>query len=326
MSSSIVPSPAAELPRVVKAVRTKAPPVPRDVQLRALETTAKYVRLASAVYGRSIPMPQVAFDLRGRTAGQAFPGRHLIRLNAVLLVENEADFHADTIPHEVAHLVALLVYGNNISAHGREWQAVMHKFGVAPRRTHDYDVTNSAVGGVHHYICGCGRTFALGAKKHRQAARGKRICASCHTVLRPAGAGATGPVNAPRPARPPLPAPRPVRPVVSAPPVSPRLRSVLPPQKPPAPAPLATRPATPAQLQFALSLAHRLGIALQPEHVASFAQCHAFIERHKVVAAVRPTERQLQYARDIARRRGLGVPAEALADSRKLSAWIERNR
>lgn len=323
-----------DLPRVVKAVRTKAPPVPRDVQFRALQTTARYVLLARQLYGKNFPMPTVAFDLRGKTAGQAFLGRNLIRYNAVLLVENEADFEADTIPHEVAHLIADQVYGRAIAAHGTQWQSVMHRFGVTPRRTHDYDVSNSTVGGIHRYVCGCGTVFQLGPRKHKQAARGLIACRKCGGRLRLEGT--------PPQATPVAPVPRtPVRPGPAATPWRPTARPAISPRPPapptprtPVPVPVRTptvRPATPAQLQYALSLAHRLGIALQQEHIASFEQCSSFIERYKVVGAAKPaqsspSERQLQYARDIARRKGLTLAADVLSDSRKLSAWIDQNR
>jgi hypothetical protein len=88
------------------------------------------------------------------------------------------------------------------------------------------------------------------------------------------------------------------------------------------------RQATPAMLQYALTLADKLGIALLPEHVGSFAACSDFINRFKGAspAARAPSDKQLQYARDIARRKGLALGADVLADAGKLSAWLTANR
>jgi hypothetical protein len=85
-------------------------------------------------------------------------------------------------------------------------------------------------------------------------------------------------------------------------------------------------------LQFALTLAHKLGIALQPEHTASFEACADFLNRFKSVggggaAGVRPpSEKQLQFARDLARRKGLLLGAEVLSDATRMSAWLTANR
>jgi SprT protein len=311
-------SSATTLPRVVKAVRTRAPAVPRDMQVRALETTAKYIRMARQLFGQAFPMPDVAFDLRGRTAGQAFLGKNLIRLNAVLLMENEKEFHEGTIPHEVAHHVADIVYGRNISAHGPEWRSVMVKFGIAPRRCHSYDVSNSVVGGTHRYVCGCKKVHNLGARKHKQAAAGRLICKICRKTLRPEHAN--GVQTSPTP---PMSRPVSVR-------TPPRVTLPTPSFTGSVPAP-AVRPATPAMQQFALVLANRLGIALLPEHVGSFEQCSAFIDKHKVLTkpvtgTQEPSARQLDYAYSIANRKGLLIPPDVLADGRKISNWISQNK
>jgi len=331
LNTRLAPSPTLPtLPRVVKAVRTSAKPVPASVQLAALQTTARFVELARTRYGRAFPMPTVAFDLRGKTAGQAFLNQNMIRYNAVLLTENQAEFDAQTIPHEVAHLIAHQLYGAKISGHGPEWQKVMRDFGVQPRRCHSYDVTNSAVGGVHQYTCRCNKTFALTAKRHKKAQRGGLICRKCRSTLRPIGAATTTPIPAAsavvQPTLPLQPL-RPSRPTVRvAPPPS-----SVPPKPTPVPPKTSRelRPATPAMLQFALSLAHKLGIALQAEHVSSFDSCADFINRFKGATAVPsanpPSDAQLKYARDIARRKGLSLSPNVLGDRTSLSAWLKAN-
>ncbi len=85
-------------------------------------------------------------------------------------------------------------------------------------------------------------------------------------------------------------------------------------------------------LQFALTIAHKLGIALQPEHTASFDACADFINRFKNTgsggsAGIRPpSEKQLQFAHDLARRKRLLLGADTLCDANRMSAWLTANR
>ena len=85
-------------------------------------------------------------------------------------------------------------------------------------------------------------------------------------------------------------------------------------------------------LQFALAIAHQLGIALQPEHTANFEACSVFISQFKrsgpagASPVKAPSEKQLQFARDLARRKGLLLGADVLCDSVKMSAWLTANR
>ena len=133
--------------------------------------------------------PQIRFDLRGRSAGQARIGSRgpwVVRYNPVLLAANAEDFLATTVPHEVAHLVAYARHGSRIRPHGPEWQAIMRHFGVAPERCHRYDV--SAVRGrslrEFDYHCSC-RGHRLSSIRHHRVLAGRDyICRHCSTTLR----------------------------------------------------------------------------------------------------------------------------------------------
>jgi SprT protein len=327
---AVQPPQPPRLPRVVKAVRISTVLVPTQIQQRALVATAKYVELAGQLFNRRFPMPNVAFDLRGRTAGQAFWEQNLLRYNAVLLIENIADFETDTIPHEVAHLIARQVFGKKIASHGDEWKRVMRAFGVSPSRCHAYDVTNSAVGGLASYTCDCGKLFPLGPRRSKTARAGRLTCRACKGKLRPVGsaAGTTAAV------RPTSPRPAPPTPVPARAPAPTQARPPAPVRRPTPPASSGASPraATPAMLQFALTIAHQLGIALQPEHTASFEACSTFISQFKrssptgATSLKAPSEKQLQFARDLARRKGLLLGADVLCDSVKMSAWLTANR
>ena len=119
-----------------------------ELKLKTFDAVAKYVKVAKDTYGIDIPMPVVYFDLKGGDAGVASPAKNIIRINSVLLQENEKDFMSDTIPHEVAHIVCYLVHGwirtsRGFSHHGVEWKAIMRAFGCEPTRCHSMDVSRT---------------------------------------------------------------------------------------------------------------------------------------------------------------------------------------
>jgi hypothetical protein len=80
----------------------------------AAQAAEHYFALAEQRFGRSFVRVAVFFDLKGRTAGQAwFPaqGEPFIRLNMELLRANHEDFLVRTIGHEVAHVVDRVIAG-----------------------------------------------------------------------------------------------------------------------------------------------------------------------------------------------------------------------
>lgn len=295
------------LPSEVRASRTTAPAVPPDMRLQVRKAVAQCYAVAQRVHARQFSLPDVAFDLRGTTAGRAYLQRKVLRFNAVLLQENFDSFIDNVVPHEVAHLLAWELHGPRIAAHGRQWKAVMRSIGADPSRTHSYDVRNSAVGGIHMWACHC-RTLQLGARQHVKALAG-RFCGKC-------GARLVQPGSVPARAAKVIPSRVPLHSVTGA-------RRM---PRPMTDRPSSTaRPPTRAMLGFAMALAGRLGVFLMPEHVATFDGCASFIERHKVVASAAPSARQLAYARDIAKRKALVIPRLAIASGQLLSAWIAKH-
>ena len=71
------------------------------------------------------------------TAGRAFieesPQR--IDLSTDLFTQHTERFVSDTIPHELAHLVAYTIHGD--PGHGRGWYSVLAKMGIATTRLHN---------------------------------------------------------------------------------------------------------------------------------------------------------------------------------------------
>lgn len=335
------------LPREVNAQSKISALVPPALKHQVLQLVAKLLFQANARWGVSMPAPEVAFDLRGTTAGMAVYPRagatHAprLRFNAVLLRDNAAEFFADTVPHEVAHLVNRALEaktpGAKWDSHGPQWQAVMRSFGVEPSRCHDLDVRAARVGGSWRFRCAC-RTFELGKRKamgllQETAVTGTTStgCRACKTMLvfdgiRTTAAGeervdivpritvvggrkrltAIGVVPAGRDRAPAL---------VPAPVPAPILTPV------PAPAPRTALPATrPVVASGSTSTA--AGAALSTAR----ARASPPVSASTSAPALAPSDAQLSFARDIARRRGLDLPEHVLRDRRAISDWIGRNR
>jgi len=145
-------------------------------------------RIAELCTRYRITLPSVSLDLRGRCAGQAHGGdhRHHIKLNAVLFRDNFAEFLAQTIPHELCHLWHHQL-GLTGRPHGREWQALMQKMNVPPRRCHRYDTTRARIRTVSRYTyhCAC-QTHAVSAVLHHRMQRGQTYrCRKCRSPLTP---------------------------------------------------------------------------------------------------------------------------------------------
>lgn len=152
----------------------------------------KCLNRATRLYGIIIPEPEIDFSLRGLAAGQAQfrisskPKKIIkcrLRFNLPIALENQADFLATVVPHEVAHLVVVAKWGKGkIKPHGLEWQKVMKQcFGLQPDRCHSYDVSKHVRRMPRPYIYSCGcQEFALTAQMHKRILEGQeRRCREC---------------------------------------------------------------------------------------------------------------------------------------------------
>lgn len=162
-----------------------------DLQARACKHVADWISRAREITGLSthrLPVPEVRFDLRGRTAGQAvFPrrsDRSHIRLNAQLLVSHPREMLAETIPHEVAHIVIHRLHGRSVRPHGAEWRALMNAFGVEASTCHSLPAEPVRRLKRYRYTCGCDAPLWLTSIRHRRACSGTEYrCRRCGEVL-----------------------------------------------------------------------------------------------------------------------------------------------
>lgn len=177
--------------RVPKAQSAAADaPQPDAARGRVVARTAELMAAGSRLIRRPAALPRIAFDLRGQSAGQFrvdWHGAATIRYNPALLARNEADFLAQTVPHEVAHYLAYLRFGRRIRPHGPEWQELMHALGADPKRCHDFDVSGLQARRLrrHPYHCRCGEHALTSIRHHRVLRGASYVCRACGEALRP---------------------------------------------------------------------------------------------------------------------------------------------
>ncbi len=95
---------------------------------------------ANLKLGRNYPEPKLVYQQRGTAAGTARLESYEIRLNPVLMMENQQAFIEEVVPHELAHLLVWKHFGR-VAPHGKEWKWMMEAvLGVPARRTHQFEL------------------------------------------------------------------------------------------------------------------------------------------------------------------------------------------
>ncbi|MBJ7222762.1 MULTISPECIES: SprT family zinc-dependent metalloprotease [unclassified Brenneria] len=141
------------------------------------------LRLANLALNTHYPEPAVNYQQRGSTAGSAWLQHWEIRLNPVLLQENQQSFVDEVVPHELAHLLVFARFGK-VAPHGKEWRWMMEEVLQTPaRRTHRFAV-KSVQGKTFPYQCGC-RQHELSVRRHNRVLRGETEyrCRHCGRML-----------------------------------------------------------------------------------------------------------------------------------------------
>ena len=170
---------------------TAIAPIGSALQAQVISAASHYIELASTLFERPFPIIPVNFKLTGRAAGMYHVqyGRRFIRFNPFIFAKYYDDNLRQTVPHEVAHYIADMVYGlRNIKPHGREWKAIMQQFGIAKARaTCNYDL--QGVPTRQHrrfaYHCRC-RNYEITTRRHNMILLGQRRyhCPTCKSDLR----------------------------------------------------------------------------------------------------------------------------------------------
>ncbi|HDS1115154.1 TPA: SprT family zinc-dependent metalloprotease, partial [Pluralibacter gergoviae] len=102
----------------------KTPRLPIALQQAVMRTLREKLALANQKLNRSYPEPKLIYQQRGTAAGTAWLESYEIRLNPVLLLENQQAFIEEVVPHELAHLLVWKHFGR-VAPHGKEWKWMM---------------------------------------------------------------------------------------------------------------------------------------------------------------------------------------------------------
>ncbi|MET0028235.1 MAG: SprT-like domain-containing protein [Candidatus Thiodiazotropha sp.] len=161
----------------------------QDLQSRTTMKTRLLLNQAETAFALPPTRPEIRFDLTGKSAGIVVfgPGnRCVIRYNAALLSRYGQEFMDETVPHEVAHIVARRRFGQRIRPHGREWKQVMAFFQAPARRCHSFDTTQTTRRRMRYYDyrCAC-RDHRISAVRHNRVVSGTMTyqCRFCGTPL-----------------------------------------------------------------------------------------------------------------------------------------------
>lgn len=141
--------------------------------------------LANRYLQRDYALPTILYQQRGTSAGTAWLERNEIRLNPVLLLENQQAFIDEVVPHELAHILVWQHFGR-VAPHGREWKWMMATvLEVNPRRTHQFSVATVRAN-TFPYHCGC-QTHQLTVRRHNRVLRkeAEYRCTRCGERLKP---------------------------------------------------------------------------------------------------------------------------------------------
>lgn len=152
-----------------------------DLENKLIHYSHEWIEIANEKLGTSMVYPDILCNLRGCTAGMAYSSLWKIRYNLGLARDNYQDFIEETVPHEVAHLVADHYFEKRCK-HGKEWKQIMQLFGKEPTRCHNYDVEKHRVRRHKKYMykCKCG-DCQIGTKHHNiiMKSRGCVFCKKC---------------------------------------------------------------------------------------------------------------------------------------------------
>ncbi|QCR35083.1 SprT family zinc-dependent metalloprotease [Nissabacter sp. SGAir0207] len=159
--------------------------LPIALQQAVMLRLRQSLRQANARLGTDYPEPALLYQQRGTSAGTAWLERWEIRLNPVLLLENQQAFIDQVIPHELAHLLVHRHFGR-VPPHGKQWQWMMESvLGVPAHRTHSFGIA-SVQSKTFPYRCGC-QKHELTLRRHNRVQRkeAEYRCRQCGGLLQP---------------------------------------------------------------------------------------------------------------------------------------------
>lgn len=157
----------------------------KKVETMVLDCMSKVQR----IYGQEKvgEVPKIIFSKKGRSAGSvsynSISGESFININPILLNENVDYIINQTVPHEVAHIIAFSIFGVGIKPHGYEWKRIMWLLNKDPNRCHTLStqtikaMRKSTERKKHVYTCNsCEKDYIVSSVIHNRIVQGKRYC------------------------------------------------------------------------------------------------------------------------------------------------------
>lgn len=115
--------------------------VSEELRERVIRKILECIQKCNKGLKEKFDIPILTFRTKSRNAGVSDYSNYWIDINPILLNENPDFVINDTVPHEMAHLISYLVYGNKAKGHGYYWKYVAQLLGVDTERQHDLDVS-----------------------------------------------------------------------------------------------------------------------------------------------------------------------------------------
>lgn len=127
------------------------------------------IEAAEAKYG-ALPELDIRFDLKGRAAGMAGyrGGRFYVRFNREAMELNWEHMVQETIPHEIAHIVAFAKPSLGAKGHNPAWRAIAQSLGCKGERCHTMNLTPARKVRRYFYKLDSGMELMVGPKHHKQ--------------------------------------------------------------------------------------------------------------------------------------------------------------
>lgn len=157
---------------------------------------------ANARLATTFSLPVIAFDLKGKSAGQCVfnkrsPVQSILRFNLGFCEQYAEAFIAQTPAHELAHYLTYRLFGvstrkKKVLPHGKEWKYIMQDIlDVKPLTYHAWETKPARKIRYFPFTCECeGRLHELSSIRQNRMLTGKVFyrCVDCRNVLVPVSA------------------------------------------------------------------------------------------------------------------------------------------
>ncbi|MAD58474.1 MAG: metallopeptidase (SprT family) [Porticoccus sp.] len=153
-------------------------PIGSNKQQDVINHTNHYIEIGSQLFNIKFDLIPILFDLSGRCAGmykwKTSPvdekeNLGVIRYNPWIFAKYYEENFIKTVPHEAAHYLARMIYGDKLRPHGLEWKVIMRYFGADTAVSADFDMNGIPIrkSRKYKYYCNC-MTYQLGIRRHNR--------------------------------------------------------------------------------------------------------------------------------------------------------------